>query len=382
MEAPRHPYTRSLKASNPPLTGPIRRLASLPDQMPGLGGFRDLAGCRFAPRCPVADPACAAGAPEPLDLGGGHWVRCSPGCLRDGPDSKPPLLPPRAAAPRGAPILAVENVSKHYPGRRNWYGRRGRGVDAVQGATFSVDAGEFVGIVGESGSGKSTLARLVTGLETPTTGRIVVDDLDVTAGDARAREARLELLQMIFQDPQSALNPRRSIGRLVTQPMEAARRSRTAADRRTRALELLAETGLPPELVDRFPAQLSGGQKQRVNIARALCVTPRLLVADEIVSGLDVSVQAQILNLLLDLREELGIALVLISHDLAVVRYLCSRVLVMRHGEVVETGLVEDVFNAPQHPYTRMLLDSVPPDDLDRPWPAEERRPKVQAHAA
>jgi peptide/nickel transport system ATP-binding protein len=383
MEAPRHPYTRSLKASNPPLTGPIRRLASLPDQMPGLAGLRDLLGCRFAPRCPVADPACAAARPELLDLGGGHWVRCSPGCLRVEPDSNLALLQPQAPAPRqGGPILTVENVSKYYPGRRNWYGGRSRGVEAVRGASFAVGGGEFVGIVGESGSGKSTLAQLIAGLETPTTGRIVIDDLDVTAGEARAREARLELLQMIFQDPQSALNPRRPIGRLVTQPMEAARRSATVTARRARALELLAETGLARDLVDRFPAQLSGGQKQRVNIARALCVTPRLLVADEIVSGLDVSVQAQILNLLLDLREELSIALILISHDLAVVRYLCSRVLVMRHGEVVETGPVEAVFQAPKHPYTRMLLDSIPPDDLDRPWPTQVGRPRVQAHAA
>ena len=186
---------------------------------------------------------------------------------------------------------------------------------------------------------------------------------------------------MVFQDPQSALNPQRSVIRadFVTQAMEALGRRSSYDDRTARARALLTETGLPPDLIERFPAQLSGGQKQRVNIARALCVTPRLLVADEMVSGLDVSVQAQILNLLLDLREELGIGLVLISHDLAVVRYLCSRVLVMRYGEVVEAGAVEEVFGAPQHLYTRALLDSIPPDDLNRPWPTETEN---HAHAA
>jgi peptide/nickel transport system ATP-binding protein len=250
---------------------------------------------------------------------------------------------------------------------------------AVKDANLSVAPGEFVGIVGESGSGKSTLARLIMGLEMPTSGRIAVAGTDVTAAGPRARTIRLGALQMIFQDPQSALNPRRSVGRLVTQAMEAAGRHSTVADRAARARELLSDAGLPSDLIDRFPAQLSGGQKQRVNIARALCVTPRLLVADEIVSGLDVSIQAQILNLLLDLREELGIGLVLISHDLAVVRYLCSRVLVMQNGEIVEEGVVDEVFEKPQHPYTRTLLDSIPPDDLNRPWPAQAQ---THAHAA
>ena len=167
MEAPRHPYTRSLKAANPPLTGPVRRLASLPDQMPGIGAFRDLTGCRFAPRCPIADRACAAVRPGIIDLGGGHTVRCSPGCLAGSAATDLPVLAARAtrAASTVAPILSVENVSKDFPGSRAWYGRAGPGVSAVRGAQFSVAPGEFVGIVGESGSGKSTLARLIMGLE-------------------------------------------------------------------------------------------------------------------------------------------------------------------------------------------------------------------------
>jgi peptide/nickel transport system ATP-binding protein len=181
-----------------------------------------------------------------------------------------------------------------------------------------------------------------------------------------------ESIQMVFQDPQSALNPRRSVRRLVTQALEAPGRDRAAARRDGRARELLRETGLPEDCLERFPSQLSGGQRQRVNIARALCITPRLLVADEIVSGLDVSVQAQIMNLLLRLGSTLQVALLFISHDLSVIRYLCPRVLVMHRGEIVEAGDTTEIFANPRHPYTRTLLAAVPPDDPARTWPPEE----------
>ena len=173
---------------------------------------------------------------------------------------------------------------------------------------------------------------------------------------------------MVFQDPQSALNPRRRVGQLVTQSMEARGRSSPWPARLERARQLLSDTGLAPDTAQRYPSELSGGQRQRVNIARALCSAPRVLVADEIVSGLDVSVQAQILNLLLALRQETDIALILISHDLSVVRYLCSRVIVMNKGDVVEAGETETVFADPKHPYTRSLVAAVPPDDPDRDW--------------
>ena len=382
MGRPRHPYTRSLKAANPSLAGPVRRLAALPNGMPGIAAYRDLPGCRFGPRCPIGDPTCVGARPGPTPVGPGHVVRCSPGCLRGAAQLETPLLPPAPDVANRETILSLVGVSKRYPGRRDWLGRRGPGVDAVRAVDLAVRAGEFVGIVGESGSGKSTLARLVMGLEPPTAGRVVVDGVDVTANARATRSVRLGALQMVFQDPQSALNPRRPISRLVTQVMEARASRAPAPERLARARALLAETGLPPELLDRYPAQLSGGQRQRVNIARALCVTPRLLVADEIVSGLDVSVQAQILNLLLDLRAERGFALLLISHDLAVVRYLCSRVLVMSAGQAVEEGPVETVFADPKHPSTRTLLAAVPPDDPDRPWPEPGSRPSLPAHAA
>jgi len=185
-----------------------------------------------------------------------------------------------------------------------------------------------------------------------------------------SRSARIATVQMVFQDPQSALNPRRMVASLVTQAMEAGRRSAAWPERLSRARALFSETGLAPDTGTRFPAQLSGGQRQRVNIARALCSAPKVLVADEIVSGLDVSVQAQILNLLLKLRDDLDVALVFISHDLSVVRYLCSHVLVMHRGKIVESGETERVFRAPEHPYTRALVDAVPPDDPNAPWRA------------
>ena len=175
---------------------------------------------------------------------------------------------------------------------------------------------------------------------------------------------------MIFQDPQSALNPRRRVVRIVTQAMEAGDRHAPWSERTARAQDLLAEIGMPSDAAERYPAQLSGGQRQRVNIARALCSVPKLLVADEIVSGLDVSVQAQLLNLLLQLKRERQIAVLFISHDLSVVRYLCDRVLVLYRGAVVESGRTEEVFAQPRHDYTKALLAAVPPDDLTQHWAA------------
>jgi peptide/nickel transport system ATP-binding protein len=264
-----------------------------------------------------------------------------------------------------APFLQVEGLSKVYTPRGGWL-RRETGVHAVKGVDLTIAPGEFVGIVGESGSGKSSLARLVMGLETPSEGRILLNGKALVAR-AEDWERRIASIQMIFQDARSALNPRRRVQSLVTQSMES--RPNLHSDRQARARELVADVGLAPDMLTRFPSQMSGGQRQRVNIGRALCDLPQLLVADEIVSGLDVSVQAQILNLLLRIRREHKISLLLISHDLAVVRYLCSRVLVMHQGVVVESGETEAVLANPQHAYTKSLLAAVPPRDLGVRWP-------------
>src|SRR3984893_4675002 len=213
---------------------------------------------------------------------------------------------------------------------------------------------------GESGSGKSTLAKLLLGLEPPSAGRIVLDGEDVTDCSAHARQVRIATVQMAFQDPQSALNPRRRVASIVTQAMEAGRQPAAWDERIKRAKALLSEMGLSAELAMRYPAQLSGGQRQRINVARALCKVPKILVADEIVSGLDVSIQAQLLQLLVRLRDEFQFAMLFISHDLSVVRHLCSRVLVMYRGEIVEQGPTEAIFAQPQHAHTRALLSAVP----------------------
>lgn len=360
--APAHPYTAALKRATPALDGARRPLIALPDVMPGIAALADLAGCRFAPRCPVADRACATVLPALNEIAPGHWVRCSETCRafagadEEAATARVPVSRPATATP----LLRLERVGKIYGGRN--------GAVALADVGMAIAPGEAVGIVGESGSGKSTLARLVMGLEAPSAGRILLDGADVTRPDT-AWSRRIRAMQMIFQDPVSALNPRRRVGDIVTQSLEARHNFEARAERQARALALLRATGLAAELAPRYPPQLSGGQRQRVNIARALCAEPRLLVADEIVSGLDVSVQAQILNLLLRLRAERGLALLFISHDLSVVRHLCERVLVMQGGRIVEDGPTERVFAAPAHPYTRTLIAAVPPDDSDRPWP-------------
>jgi peptide/nickel transport system ATP-binding protein len=262
------------------------------------------------------------------------------------------------------PLLQVDGLAKHYAGDR-WFGST-PGVAAVKNVSFNIAENEFVALVGESGSGKSTIARLLVGLERPSNGRILLDGRDLTGA---ARTLRSTAVQMVFQDPQSALNPRRRVASIVTQALEASGHTASAEERLARAQILLSEVGLPADFASRFPAQLSGGQRQRINIARSLCSLPKLLVADEIVSGLDVSIQAQILALLARLRSELGFAMLFISHDLSVVRHLCSRVLVMYRGEIVEQGRIEAVFSDPQHPHTRALLSSVPTEESASAWP-------------
>ncbi|MCW5770714.1 MAG: ABC transporter ATP-binding protein [Rhodospirillaceae bacterium] len=334
--------------------------------MPSIGEFAGLGGCRFVPRCASATAACAAAPPALEERAGDHAIRC----VRD--DATPlgdaeagTEAPPEARAGE-APLLAVADVAKRYRRPGSWL-RPGGELSAVSGVSFSIMPGEFVGIVGESGSGKSTLGRLIMGLEAPSAGSILLDGKTLAETGAEWQR-RVASIQLIFQDPRSALNPRRRVSSLATQALEA--RATVRRDRLARAADLLRDTGLSSDMLARYPRQMSGGQRQRVNIARALCAMPRLIVADEIVSGLDVSVQAQILNLLLRLRREYGMALLMISHDLAVIRYLCSRVLVMCRGEVVETGPTEQVFRSPQHEYTRQLLAAVPTEDLTRAWPA------------
>jgi peptide/nickel transport system ATP-binding protein len=355
--APAHPYTRCLQLAIPPIRQRRRALYALRERMPGLGAFGDLAGCVFAPRCPLRTDDCTRATPPFVAAEKDHGAAC----IRSGatshitaPDGTPP-----ERAPTGAHLLAVEGLAKTFTTGRGLFGRSS--LAAVANVSFTLRENEFVGIVGESGSGKSTVARLICGLERPTGGAIVIAGRDVSDGTAASRAHQRAHVQMVFQDPQSALNPRRRVASIVTQALEAAGKG-GRTERLAHAEALLMEIGLPPESAMRYPAQLSGGQRQRVNIARALCAMPRILIADEVVSGLDVSVQAQLLDLLTRLRRQRGFSMLFISHDLAVVRHLCDRVLVMSSGLVVESGPTDEIFAAPRHRCTQTLLDAVPPD--------------------
>lgn len=235
------------------------------------------------------------------------------------------------------------------------YSRAGKKLTAVKDVDLVVAPGEVVGVVGESGSGKSSLARCIVGLAKLDSGRVLLNDDSI--GERRSLEQRREI-QMVFQDPRSALNPRLSVFDLVNEAWKTHPQTAPAGDRRDAVAALLQRVGIGPELLERQPRQLSGGQAQRVSIARALAVKPSLLVCDEAVSALDVSVQTQILALLAAVREEFGLAMVFISHDLGVVRQIADRVAVMYLGEIVETGDTEVVFEAPEHEYTKSLLDA------------------------
>ena len=373
----RHPYTWALDQATPDVHGPQRRLSALSGQMPGVSALGSMPGCRFATRCPQRMAACEAEPPASIESAPGHWVRCLKprDVASNSANGTCETVATSRQAPDGnataTPLIELRDATLCYTARRGLLGQRKVRNFAVEGLSLKVQPGEFVGIVGESGSGKSSVAKLIVGAEELTGGALLIEGQDRALAGAEFRRLNREHVQMIFQDPHSALNPRRSVYRLLTQAYEADRpaAAMTRHPRERRAQELLGDVGLPRDTLARFPSQLSGGQKQRVNIGRALCVMPRLIVADEIVSGLDVSVQAQILNLLLELGRRHGIALVLISHDLSVVRYLCSRVVVMQRGKVVEQGKTEEVFSDPQHAYTRLLLSSVPPADPAVAWP-------------
>jgi peptide/nickel transport system ATP-binding protein len=269
----------------------------------------------------------------------------------------PPLAPPPPQTGTGEPVLRIEHVSKTYQ-QGGLFARSKRVTHAVKDASLVLPRGGTLGIVGESGSGKSTLARCIVRLLDPDAGSIVLGDTDLAHLSRKAMREQTRRIQMVFQDPFASLNPRRKAGELVAQgPMvHGEARSKALA----RAKELFGLVGLDPDSTERYPHEFSGGQRQRIGLARALALEPEVLVADEPVSALDVSVQAQVLRLLADLRQRLGLSMVFITHDLRVAAQICDRIAVMKEGVVVEEGVTADVFTAPRHPYTQTLLASVP----------------------
>jgi len=261
----------------------------------------------------------------------------------------------------GEALLEVKGLVKHFPIDRGVMLRRNVGaVRAVDGIEFDVMRGETFGIVGESGSGKSTTARLIARLLDPTAGEVRFEGRDITALRGAGLKPIRRELQMVFQDPYSSLNPRKTIGSIVAEPLVIHRVEPDRSARKRAVQELMDTVGLNPEHYNRYPHEFSGGQRQRVGIARALALRPKLLIADEPASALDVSIQAQVLNLLRDLQRRFGLTMVFISHDLSVVRHMCDRIAVMHDGRIVEVASNEALYDAPGDPYTRELLAAVP----------------------
>lgn len=264
------------------------------------------------------------------------------------------------------PLITAAGIEVVYGGRGGFGGAAAHQV--LHGVDIEVARHEIVGIVGESGAGKSTLGRALLRLTDVTAGTIVFDGRDITRWSEGLIRPLRRRMQMIFQDPLSSLNPRHTIRRILTEPLLFHEVVRSREDAERRVGSFCGRVGLPPSCLDRVPHELSGGQRQRVGIARAVLLQPDFIVADEIVSGLDVSTQAHTLNLLKALTREMGLAMAFISHDLAVIRSVCDRVYVMRDGRVVEHGRCEDVFSAPCDPYTRLLIDAIPPPVVDPGW--------------
>ncbi|MEX0808196.1 MAG: peptide ABC transporter ATP-binding protein [Dongiaceae bacterium] len=255
-------------------------------------------------------------------------------------------------------LLEARDLARHYAIRTGWFSGA-RTLRAVENASFTLDTGRTLAVVGESGCGKSTLARLVTMIEPPTRGSLWIDGTDVAKADDETRRKLRPVVQMVFQNPYASLNPRKKVGTILEEPLEINTRLR-AAERSERARSMMARVGLRPEHYSRYPHMFSGGQRQRIAIARALMLHPRIVVADEPVSALDVSIRAQVLNLMMDLQKEFELAYLFISHDLSVVRHIADEVMVMYLGRPVERGARDLIFEDARHPYTRALLASTP----------------------
>lgn len=362
--SPKHPYTQSLLMTIPSVSGQKhRRLLQIQGFPPDMK--QPIVGCSYKERCPAASEKCHKVAPELTSRGGFQSAACwiDNGLMTEGTDriaallredakSSASPLPARQDGSQSDIVLEVKNLHKHFVKSSIIPWKKNTEIRAVGGIDFSLRRGETIGIVGESGCGKSTAARMLLRLEEPTGGSIHIEGS----------------VQIVFQDPYSSFNPKMKIGDIIAEPLHV-RKIGTKEERRKRVRDLIQKVGLEPSYLDRYPSQLSGGQRQRVGVARSLALNPTVVVADEPTSALDVSVRAQIINLLCDLKEEMGLSFVFISHDLSTVRYISDTIAVMYLGEIVEYGPAEDIFANPAHPYTRALLAAIPVPD-----------PSVEAH--
>ncbi len=353
---PAHPYTAGLVRSLPRLERRATRLYSIPGLVPDPA--QRAQGCVFHPRCAIAAgrEACRTRVPALRDMPSGHRAAChfaeETAGWRAGPDES--ATPASADADTAETVLSVQGLNKQFALRRSWFGRK-RTLTALRDVSFELRKGRTLGLVGESGCGKSTLARVLLRLLDASGGRVFLNGRPFMQLEGSTLRERRRDLQVVFQDPYSSLDPRMSVHEVIAEPLRIQGRYAPG-----RVEELLAHVGLPAQAAQRKPPEFSGGQRQRIAIARALALHPDVLILDEAVSALDVSIQAQIINLLDALQRDLGLAYVFISHDLSVVRHIADEVAVMYLGAIVEQGETDAIFDAPAHPYTQALLSAAP----------------------
>ncbi len=388
---PQHPYTVKLLESTPARHKRGTELQTIAGRVPKATEYAE--GCRFAARCPKAMDGCESIPPilQPSTLttqstpttDAQHQVACHlytpapPFAVTTGePDTE--IRGPRVGAPtdgavadstraksREDPALQLKNICVHYPILKGIFKRTAGYVYAVDGVDLTIPRGKTLALVGESGSGKTSFGKAILRLGVPVKGQISYDGTDIASMTRRQLHPYRKRMQIIFQDPYSSLNPRMNVGDIIQEGMHTHNIGDSVAERRERVAELMQRVGLSPDMVTRYPHEFSGGQRQRICIARCLAVNPEFIICDEATSALDVSVQAQILNLLKDLQNELGLTYLLITHNLSVVEYLADEVAVMYLGRIVERGTTEEIFDAPKHPYTSALLSAVPKMDVE-----------------
>ncbi len=373
---PRHPYTEALFEALPEKSAHVSdRLYNIPGQPPDL--TRPPGGCKFAARCRYAQDRCRQAEPPLESSGTDHLYRCffPVGTAKEDTDvaalvaaARDPERAVKVGAADGRPLLSIEHLVKNFAVTAGAVLQRKVGeVSAVADVSFSIQPGQTFGMVGESGCGKTTIGRLIVGLEQPSGGAIVLDGEDLAKLGRRERRQRGSKVELMFQDSYASMDPRMRVGPILREPL-AIQRVGSRREQQAKIDAMLDEVGLPRAAVERYPHEFSGGQRQRLGLARALVLSPKLLVADEPVSALDVSIQAQILNLMQDLQRDLGLTYLFISHDLSVVRYMSDTIGVMYLGKLVEVGPADDVYYRPVHPYTKGLIDAIPVAD-----PREER---------
>jgi peptide/nickel transport system ATP-binding protein len=370
---PRHPYTEALFEALPEKAADnARKLYNIPGMPPDL--TNPPTGCRFAARCRYVQEVCREQEPELKGDSWEHVYRCffpvgkeerekrhAELMVTEAEDAKAAVTAPAAVA--DGELLQVDHLVKDFPVTAGAVLQRKVGaVSAVADVSFSITPGQTFGMVGESGCGKTTIGRLIVGLEKATSGSIILDGEDLTKLGTRERRRRSSKVQLMFQDSYASMDPRMRVGPILREPLSIQRRG-GRKEQQSKISEILDEVGLPRAAVERYPHEFSGGQRQRLGLARALILRPQLIVADEPVSALDVSIQAQILNLMLDLQRDHGLTYLFISHDLSVVRYLSNNIGVMYLGKLVEVGPANDVYFGPVHPYTRGLIDTIPMAD-------------------